>query len=77
MIKWFLGLFGFIHKDDICKVATNIYIDHSVTGRGINAFYFDCGNCNALNALCSRLNIDLTTSVKRENFKKVYGGEEA
>ena len=76
MIKKLLRKLGYIHKDELIKQAVDIYIDHSKSNKDEKEFYYDCGNCNALNGLFSRLGINLTEYVKRENIKRVYGGGE-
>jgi len=74
MIKKILRQFGYIHKDELIKQAVDIYIDYSKPHKDEKEFYYNCGNCNALNGLFSRLGINLTEYVKRENIKRVYGG---
>jgi len=76
MIKKLLRKFGYIHKDELIKQAVNIYIDHSKPSKNKIDYYYDYGNRNALNGLFSRLGIDLTKYVKRENIKRVYGVRE-
>ena len=76
MIKKILRQFGYIHTSELVKQAVDIYIDHSKSCKDEKEFYYDCGNCNALNGLFSRLGINLTEYVKRENIKRVYGGRE-
>ena len=74
MIKKILRKFGYIHTSEFVKQAVDIYIDHSKSNKDEKEFYYDCGNCNALNGLSSRLGINLTEYVKCENIKRVYGG---
>lgn len=76
MVKKLLKKFGYIHKDELIKQAVDIYLSHIGTYKDEKEFYFECGNCNALNGLFSRLGINLTEYVKRENIKRVYGGRE-
>jgi len=76
MIKKLLKKFGYIHKGELIKQAVDLYILHDTTTKDQNEFYYDCGNQNALNGLFSRLGINLTEYVKRENIKRVYGGHE-
>ena len=76
MIKKILRQFGYIHKDELIKQAVDIYIDHSKAANDEKEFYYDCGNCNALNYFFSKFGINLSNHVKRENIKRVYGGHE-
>ena len=67
-------MFGLIRKKKLIKNAIKIYRAND-TGKKANSdneFYYNCGNANALNALCSSLGIDLT-AVLREAPK----GEDA
>ena len=70
MIKKLLRKFGYIHKDELIKQAVDLYLSHSATHKDEKEFYYECGNCNALNGLFSRLGINLTEYVKRENIKR-------
>ena len=70
MIKKILRQLGYIHTSELIKQAVTIYIDHSKATNDEKEFYYDCGNCNALNGLFSRLGINLTEYVKRENIKR-------
>lgn len=74
MIKKLLRKFGYIHTSELIKQAVDIYIDYSKLHKNEKEFFYNCGNCNALNGLFSRLGINLTEYVKRENIKRVYGG---
>lgn len=76
MIKKILRQFGYIHTSELVKQAVDIYMDHSESNKDEKEFYYDCGNCNALNGLFSRLGINLTEYVKRETIRRVYGGHE-
>ena len=76
MVKKILRQFGYIHTSELVKQAVDIYIEHSTSNKNEIEFYYDCGNCNALNGLFSRIGINLTEYVKRENIKLVYGGHE-
>ena len=71
MVKKILRQFGYIHTSELVKQAVDIYIDHSKAVNDEKEFYYDCGNCNALNGLFSRIGINLTEYVKR-----AYGGHE-
>ena len=76
MIKKILRQFGYIHTSELVKQAVNIYLDHSKSTKDEKDYFYDCGNRNALNGLCSRFGINLRGYVKRENIKRVYGGRE-
>lgn len=76
MIKKILKQFGYIHTSELIKQAVDIYIDHSKPSKKEIDYFYDYGNRNALNGLCSRFGINLTEYVKRENIKRVYGGHE-
>ena len=76
MIKKLLRKFGYIHTSELIKQAVDIYIDNSKSHKDEKEFYYNCGNCNALNGLFSELGINLIEYVKRENIKRVYGGHE-
>lgn len=76
MIKKLLRKFGYIHKDELIKQAVDLYLSYDGTHKDEIEFYYDCGNCNALNGLFSRLGINLTEHVKIENIKRVYCGRE-
>lgn len=76
MIKKILRQFGYIHTSELVKQAVDIYIDCSKPCKDEKEFYYNCGNCNALNGLLSTLGINLREYVKRENTKRVYGGHE-
>ena len=76
MFKKILRKFGYIHKNELIKQAVDLYLDNNGTTKDEKEFYYECGNCNALNCLFSRLGINLTNYVKRENIKRVYGGHE-
>ena len=76
MIKKILRQFSYIHTSELIKQAVDIYIDHSKSSKDEKEFYYDCGNCNALNYFFSKFGINLVNHVKRENIKRVYGGHE-
>ena len=76
MIKKLLRKFGYIHKDELIKQAVDLYLSYDGTHKNEKEFYYECGTCNTLNSLFSRLGINLTEYVKRENIKRVYGGRE-
>lgn len=71
MFKKLMRGLGFVHKGDILREATELYIENAeCKGQGEKEFYYACGNANALNGLCHRLHIDITDSVKREHQKR-------
>ena len=76
MFKKILRKFGYIHKDELIEQAVGLYLSYDGTHKDEAEFYYECGNCNALDCLFSRLGINLTEYVKRENIKRVYGGHE-
>ena len=76
MIKKILRQFGYIHKDELIKQAVDLYLSNSGMHKDEKEFYYECGNCNALNALFSRLGLNLIEYVKRENIRRVYGAQE-
>ena len=67
---------GYISKNNLIEKAVTIYLNHSGATNDEKEFYYDCGNCNALNYLFDQIGINLTNHVKRENIKRVYGGHE-
>ena len=58
-------MFGFVGKKKIIRMALEI-LDHERTedAWSENNLYYRMGSNNALNALCSRLDIDLTEYIK-------------
>ena len=76
MFKRLFKELGYISKNDLIENAVTIYLDHSKSNNDEKEFYYDCGNCNALNHLFTKLGINLTDYVKRENIKRAYGGHE-
>lgn len=70
MIKKLLRKFGYIHEGELIKQAVDLYILHDTTTEDLTDFYYDCGNQNALNALLSRLGINLTDYIKSEFAKR-------
>lgn len=59
-------MFGLISKKRLIKESVDIYLLED-TSDGCDSkcdFYYRAGNANALNALCSRLGIDLTAYIK-------------
>lgn len=79
MIKKLLKQFGYIHTSELVEYihtselverAVGIYINHSKPTKDEKEFYYDCGNCNALNYLLFTFGIDLVDYVKRENIKR-------
>lgn len=66
-------IFGVVSRKKLVAQAMRIYLNEDLGhGRGetpemrVRDLYYQDGNCNALNALCSRLGIDLTACIKAE-----------
>lgn len=72
MIKKILRQFGYIHTSELIKQAVDIYAEHSKSHKDEKEFYYNCGNCNALNSLFSSLGINLRECVKCRNTKRKY-----
>lgn len=59
-------MFGLISKRRIIKEAVRAYLNNDTKEPCPKEnFYYNCGNANALNALCRKLGIDLTAEVKK------------
>lgn len=70
-------MFGIISKRRFVKEAIKIYLENDTSNAfGVtpelrkNDFYYRSGNANALNCISSRLGIDLTSYIKKQEFEK-------
>lgn len=64
-------IFGVVSRKKLIAQVLRLYLNEDMgRGRGdtpemrVRDLYYQEGNCNALNALCSRLGIDINTYIK-------------
>lgn len=69
----FERIFGVVSRKKIIAQAVRLYLNNDIgCGREktpelrVRNLYYQKGNCNALNALCSSLGIDLAACIKRD-----------
>ena len=65
-------VFGIVSKKKLIEEMVDIYVEND-TDSGIAMTYYSMGNANALNALSSRLGIDLTPYIQTHKELKQKG----